>query len=118
LGDLRALSDKDKEDVKYVMEHMQNVDYFALSFVRQPEDIIELRNLIRSIGEEKNISTYFYPRIIAKIERPECFQNMKTTESMEMYVIVILIVFLTMIISMSINLFLLPLFSPENQITL
>jgi pyruvate kinase len=83
---LRALSDKDKEDVEYVMKHMGDVDYFALSFIRHPQDVLELRELIRKLREERSggketgeneerALLSHLPRIIAKIERPECFLN-------------------------------------------
>ena len=60
-----ALTEKDKEDVKFGIEN--GVDIIALSFVRKAEDVVELRELIRSLG--KNIP------IIAKIEKPEAVKN-------------------------------------------
>jgi len=60
-----ALTEKDKEDVKFRIEN--GVDIIALSFVRKAEDVVELKELIRSLG--KNIP------IIAKIEKPEAVKN-------------------------------------------
>lgn len=60
-----ALTEKDKEDVKFGIEN--GVDIIALSFVRKAEDVVELKELIRSLG--KNIP------IIAKIEKPEAVKN-------------------------------------------
>ncbi len=62
---LPCLTDKDKEDLDFALQH--NVSWVALSFVRQPSDIIELREYIEAKG--KNV------RIIAKIEKPEAVAN-------------------------------------------
>ena len=62
---ISALTDKDKEDLKLGLE--LGVDYIALSFVRKPEDIIELREIIERSG--KNIP------IIAKIEKGEAIKE-------------------------------------------
>ncbi|WP_244829550.1 pyruvate kinase [Desulfurobacterium thermolithotrophum] len=60
-----ALTEKDKEDVKFGIEN--GVDIIALSFVRKAEDVIELKELISSLG--KSIP------VIAKIEKPEAVKN-------------------------------------------
>jgi pyruvate kinase len=39
-----SLTDKDREDIPFAIEH--DLDYLALSFVRRPEDIEELRALL------------------------------------------------------------------------
>jgi pyruvate kinase len=54
-----ALTDKDRQDVAFGLE--QQVDYIALSFVRKPEDVRDLRTLVA--GSETHI--------IAKIEKQE-----------------------------------------------
>jgi pyruvate kinase len=54
---ISALTDKDKEDLKYALE--LGVDYIALSFVQHPDDVKEARALI---GDRAGI--------IAKIEKP------------------------------------------------
>ncbi|WP_440879389.1 pyruvate kinase [Tenacibaculum sp. C7A-26P2] len=63
---LPALTEKDKKDVVFALE--QEVDWIALSFVRTPEDLRTLRDLI------KQKSRYRVP-VIAKIEKPEAVEN-------------------------------------------
>jgi len=57
----RALTDKDKEDLKYAAK--LDVDYFAISFPRSVEDINEAKKLIKAAGSNAGV--------IAKIERAE-----------------------------------------------
>ena len=61
-----ALTEKDKKDALFAIE--QEVDWIALSFVRNPEDLMELEAII------SNNSNYKIP-IIAKIEKPEAVEN-------------------------------------------
>jgi len=61
-----ALTEKDVEDAIFAIE--QKVDWIALSFVRQAEDLIELEELIQKHSDHK------IP-IIAKIEKPEAVEN-------------------------------------------
>lgn len=63
---LPALTEKDIEDAIFAVK--QNVDWMALSFVRNSEDLMELQNLIKEHSEHK------IP-IIAKIEKPEGVDN-------------------------------------------
>ena len=63
---LPALTEKDKEDAVFALE--QKVDWIALSFVRTPEDLRMLRDLINQHSE------YRVP-VIAKIEKPEAVEN-------------------------------------------
>ncbi|WP_347172760.1 pyruvate kinase [Polaribacter uvawellassae] len=63
---LPALTEKDMKDAIFAIE--QNVDWIALSFVRNPEDLRKLHDLI------KQKSDYRVP-VIAKIEKPEAVQN-------------------------------------------
>ena len=63
---LPALTKKDIEDAIFAIE--QKVDWIALSFVRNSEDLIELQDLIKKYSEHK------IP-IIAKIEKPEAIEN-------------------------------------------
>ncbi|MGI9530699.1 pyruvate kinase [Lutimonas sp.] len=63
---LPALTEKDIKDAKFAIE--QEVDWMALSFVRTPEDLVKLSDLI------KEKSSYKIP-IIAKIEKPEAINN-------------------------------------------
>jgi len=62
---LPSLTDKDKEDLLFALNN--DVDWIALSFVREPEDIIYLREYISNFKKEINI--------IAKIEKPEAVKN-------------------------------------------
>jgi len=65
---LPALTEKDIEDAIFACE--QKVDWMALSFVRNSEDLILLQNLIKEHSEHK------IP-IIAKIEKPEGVKNIE-----------------------------------------
>ena len=56
-----ALMPKDREDALFALE--QGVDFFALSFVRRPACVCELRQFLKSKGADVSI--------IAKIEKPE-----------------------------------------------
>jgi len=61
-----ALTKKDIKDVIFAIN--LEVDWFALSFVRSPNDIKELQELI-------NLHSDFKIPIIAKIEKPEAVKN-------------------------------------------
>lgn len=63
---LPALTEKDKKDAIFALS--QNVDWIALSFVRTPEDLRMLRDLIKQNSE------YRVP-VVAKIEKPEAVEN-------------------------------------------
>jgi pyruvate kinase len=63
---LPALTEKDKKDAIFALG--LNVDWIALSFVRTPEDLRMLRDLI------DEHSDYRVP-VIAKIEKPEAVEN-------------------------------------------
>lgn len=56
-----SLTEKDREDLEFGLEH--DVQWVALSFVRNAKDIHELREIINSKGKQT--------KIIAKIEKPE-----------------------------------------------
>jgi len=47
------------------------VDWVALSFVQRPEDIVEIKGLIMA----HNPANAFPPHIMAKIEKPSCFEG-------------------------------------------
>lgn len=65
---LPALTDKDKDDLLFAIEH--NIDWIAMSFVRNSDDIRELRWLIKyNNGGDMPI--------IAKIEKPEALRNLE-----------------------------------------
>ncbi len=63
---LPALTEKDVEDAIFAVQ--QKVDWIALSFVRNSDDLISLKNLIDEYSEHK------IP-IISKIEKPEALEN-------------------------------------------
>lgn len=60
-----SITEKDREDLKFGLKN--KVDYFALSFVRRPEDIAELRDILNKAKCDA--------RIIAKIETPQALKN-------------------------------------------
>jgi pyruvate kinase len=61
---LPSLTEKDLLDIDFGLS--KNIDVLALSFVRHPDDITNLRKIIVSKG--------FHKPIIAKIERPEAIE--------------------------------------------
>lgn len=61
-----ALTDKDKEDIIFAAEH--DVDYVAVSFPRNAEDMQMARNLLRTAGSQAGV--------IAKIERAEAIEDL------------------------------------------
>ena len=61
-----ALSDKDKEDIRFAAE--ENIDYIAVSFARDADDIEQARTLARRAGRDA--------RIVAKVERQEAITNL------------------------------------------
>ncbi|MEO0377044.1 MAG: pyruvate kinase [Cyanobacteria bacterium P01_A01_bin.17] len=64
---IKALTDKDRVDLKFGLS--QGVDWVALSFVRNPQDVVEIKELISSAG--KSIP------VIAKIEKHEAIEQME-----------------------------------------
>ncbi len=60
-----SLSKKDIADAHFGVE--QGADFFALSFVRQARDVLRLRHLLEEVDARQPI--------IAKIEKPEGWQN-------------------------------------------
>jgi pyruvate kinase len=63
---LPTLSDKDKEDIKFCIK--ENFRYVAMSFVRNAQDIRDLRNFLYDNGAS-------HLKIIAKIETQEAVDN-------------------------------------------
>lgn len=64
---IKALTDKDKKDLTFGLD--QGVDWVALSFVRNPQDVLEIKQLISSAG--KNVP------VIVKIEKHEAIEEME-----------------------------------------
>ncbi len=63
---LPSLTEKDVADATFALS--QNVDWLALSFVRRPSDIIELKQLIKR--KQKNCY------VVSKIEKPQAVENL------------------------------------------
>jgi pyruvate kinase len=64
---IKAMTDKDREDLMFGLD--QGVDWVALSFVRNPQDIIEIKELISSTGKQVPV--------VAKIEKHEAIEQME-----------------------------------------
>lgn len=60
-----SLTIEDRKNLEFVLEN--NVEWIGLSFVRNAEDIIELKDIIKQRGKTA--------RVIAKIEKPEAIAN-------------------------------------------
>lgn len=66
-----VITDKDKRDIAFGQQH--DVDYVALSFVRDGGDIVRLKGIIRK-HQKKGVTVP--TRVIAKIERREALENL------------------------------------------
>ncbi|UIE38807.1 pyruvate kinase [Leptodesmis sichuanensis] len=64
---IKALTDKDKKDLTFGLD--QGVDWVALSFVRNPQDVLEIKELISAAGKQVPV--------IVKIEKHEAIQEME-----------------------------------------
>jgi pyruvate kinase len=64
---VKALTDKDRKDLMFGLD--QGVDWVALSFVRNPQDVLELKELISSAGKSVPV--------IVKIEKHEAILEME-----------------------------------------
>lgn len=62
-----SLTEKDRKDLDFAIE--QGVDWIGLSFVRNPQDIRELKNIIAHRGAKA--------KVIAKIEKPEAVETIE-----------------------------------------
>ena len=66
-----VITDKDKRDIEFGQKH--DVDFVALSFVREAKDIVRLKDLIKKHQSKKvTVPT----KVIAKIERREALENL------------------------------------------
>ncbi len=61
-----SITSKDREDVVFAIQ--QKIDALALSFVQRGVDVIELRELLKSLGAN--------PLIVSKIEKPQAIQDL------------------------------------------
>jgi len=66
---ISCLTPKDRVDLEYMLSI--GVDWIALSFVQRPEDIVEIQRLIW----EYNPEGAHRPHVMAKIEKPSCFDG-------------------------------------------
>ena len=62
---ISSLTEKDKADLEFGIKN--KVDFIALSFVRRPSDIIELRDILNARKSKA--------KIVAKIETPQALEN-------------------------------------------
>ncbi|WP_013321624.1 pyruvate kinase [Gloeothece verrucosa] len=69
---VKALTEKDKKDLVFGLD--QGVDWVALSFVRNPQDILEIKDLIANAGKSVPV--------IAKIEKHEAIKEMEAILSL------------------------------------
>ncbi|MCI3280460.1 pyruvate kinase [Synechococcus sp. PCC 6717] len=63
---IKALTEKDRDDLMFGLN--QGVDWVALSFVRNPQDVLEIKELIANQGKQVPV--------IAKIEKHEAIEQM------------------------------------------
>jgi pyruvate kinase len=64
---LPSLTEKDLADLDFILD--KRIDWVALSFVRRPEDIIDLKKRLKAGGSKA--------KVIAKIEMPEALINLR-----------------------------------------
>ncbi|MGB3509163.1 MAG: pyruvate kinase [Microcoleaceae cyanobacterium] len=64
---IKALTDKDRKDLMFGLD--QGVDWIALSFVRNPQDVLEIKQLIANAGKKVPV--------VAKIEKHEAIEQME-----------------------------------------
>ena len=64
---IKALTEKDRQDLLFGLG--QGVDWIALSFVRNPQDVLEIKELISNAGKQVPV--------IAKIEKHEAIDQME-----------------------------------------
>jgi len=69
---IKAMTDKDRQDLMFGLD--QGVDWVALSFVRNPQDVLEIKELIASAGKQVPV--------IAKIEKHEAIEQMEAILSL------------------------------------
>ncbi len=62
---ISSITEKDRKDLEFGIKN--ELDYIALSFVRRPADVIELRELLKKAKSKAGI--------ISKIETPEALEN-------------------------------------------
>ncbi|OQR87635.1 pyruvate kinase [Achlya hypogyna] len=71
--DLPALTEKDKADVEFGVQH--DMDFIAVSFVRKPEDVLDVKDFVNSVMPKYWPASHPAPLIISKIENHEGVTN-------------------------------------------
>lgn len=69
---IKAMTDKDRHDLMFGLN--QGIDWVALSFVRNPQDVLEIKELIASTGKQVPV--------IVKIEKHEAIEQMESILSL------------------------------------
>lgn len=69
---IKALTEKDRQDLLFGLD--QGVDWVALSFVRKPEDVLEIKEIISNAGKQVPV--------IVKIEKHEAIEQMEAILSL------------------------------------
>ena len=64
---LPSLSEKDLNDLDFIIG--EGIDWVALSFVRRPDDVVDLRKRLKEKGSNA--------KIISKIEKPEALEHLR-----------------------------------------
>ncbi len=64
---ISALTAKDRSDLQFALR--QGVDYVAISFVRRPEDIRRVRQILKQADSPVHV--------IAKLEKPEAVEHLE-----------------------------------------
>jgi pyruvate kinase len=62
---ISSITDKDKKDIEFGIKN--KVDFVAISFVRRPSDVTELREMLKKAKSKA--------KIVSKIETPEALEN-------------------------------------------
>lgn len=65
-GSIEVLTERDLKFVKFAVD--ENIDYLGLSFVREADDVIKLKEILKGYGREDI-------KIISKIEKPQAVDN-------------------------------------------
>lgn len=65
-----SITEKDRRDLEFITAHAHDIDFIALSFVKNAQDMITLRTLVSKKTESL--------RILAKIEKPEAADNIES----------------------------------------
>jgi pyruvate kinase len=71
---LPAMCDKDRQDIRWGVKN--DIDYIAVSFVRKPEDLVEIRQYVAELMKEFGYpASHPHCKLIAKIESTEAMEN-------------------------------------------